>query len=165
MESPLLQRIVGAIVLVTLGVIFIPTLLDGSGYKAREAKHVEVKDRPTFPALVEKKFIPIPTPLNNRKPSQTKENVPDSKPKSKKANPEFALQVGAFDTEEKAIKLRDKLRDAEYTAFVHVQPKGKNSFTVRIGPELERSVLEKIKQEVNKAQKIDDAYIDNHPPK
>ena len=36
MEAPLQQRIVGAIVLVTLGVIFIPALLDGSGFKSRQ---------------------------------------------------------------------------------------------------------------------------------
>jgi DedD protein len=48
MEAPLQQRIVGAIVLVTLGVIFIPALLDGSGYKSRQARSIEIKDKPYF---------------------------------------------------------------------------------------------------------------------
>ena len=63
MEAPLQQRIVGAIVLVTLGVIFIPALLDGSGYKSRQVQDIEIKDKPAFPPLSQKKLKPIPTPL------------------------------------------------------------------------------------------------------
>ena len=55
MEAPLQQRIVGAIVLVTLGVIFIPALLDGSGYKARQAKDIVIREKPKFPPLSQKK--------------------------------------------------------------------------------------------------------------
>ena len=63
MEAPLQQRIVGAIVLVTLGVIFIPALLDGSGYKSRQVQDIKIREKPEFPPLAQKKLKPIATPL------------------------------------------------------------------------------------------------------
>ena len=66
MEVPLQQRIVGAIVLVTLGVIFIPALLDGSGYKTRQAKDIVIREKPAFPPLSQKKLEPVPTPLDSK---------------------------------------------------------------------------------------------------
>ena len=49
MEASLRQRIVGAIVLVTLGVIFIPAFLGGSGFKSRQFQDIEIKSKPEFP--------------------------------------------------------------------------------------------------------------------
>ena len=67
MEAPLKQRIVGAIVLVTLGVIFIPALLDGSGYKSRQVQDIEIKEKPDFPPLSSKRVEPIPNPIDDIK--------------------------------------------------------------------------------------------------
>jgi len=167
MEAPLQQRIVGAIVLVTLGVIFIPALLDGSGYKSRQVQDIEIKEKPEFPPLTQKKVKPISTPLQKNKKNQLKAQKADQKQTHKKPIKAFALQVGTFGSNENAEKMRDKMRKAGYTAFVHKstakgQAGGKASYKVRIGPELERSVLEKIKADVKKSQKID-SYIVNHP--
>ncbi|GMR01400.1 MAG: hypothetical protein BMS9Abin19_0779 [Gammaproteobacteria bacterium] len=163
MDAQLQQRIVGAIVLVTLGVIFIPALLDGSGYKSRQVQDVEVKEKPEFPPLTQKKVKPIPTPLQKNKKDQAKVQKTDPKQAHKKPVKTFALQVGTFGSNENAEKMRDKMRKAGYTTFVHKSTsKGKTSYKVRIGPELERSVLEKIKADVKKSQKID-GYIVNHP--
>ena len=163
MEAPLQQRIVGAIVLVTLGVIFIPALLDGSGYKSRQVQDIKIREKPEFPPLTQKKVKPIATPLEKIKKSQIEVLKSDSKNTHKKPVKSFALQVGTFAGNENAEKLRDKLRKAGYTTYVHkIQSKGKTSYKVRIGPELEYSVLEKIKTDVKKSHKID-AYIVNHP--
>lgn len=163
MESQLQQRIVGAIVLVTLGVIFIPALLDGSGYKSRQVQDIEIKEKPEFLPLSQKKVKPVPTPLAQNKKRQLDQQKTDTKQQQKKVIKSFALQVGTFGSNENAEKLRDKLRKAGYTAFVHKSSaKGKTSYKVRIGPELEHSVLEKIKEDIKKTQKID-GYIVNHP--
>lgn len=164
MEAPLKQRIVGAIVLVTLGVIFIPALLDGSGYKARQVQDIRVKEKPEFPPLSQKTVKHVATPLDKTKKQQVKEAKPESGKKQGKPVKAFALQVGTFDNNENAEKLRDRLRTAGYTTFVHKSEskKGKISYKVRIGPELEYSVLEKIMSDVKKSQKID-GYIVNHP--
>ncbi len=163
MEAPLQQRIVGAIVLVTLGVIFIPALLDGSGYKSRQVQDIEIKEKPEFPPLTQKKVKPIPTPLESNKKAQEKQQQADPKQAHKKPVKSFALQVGTFASNENAEKMRDQMRKAGYSAFVHKSTaKGKTSYKVRIGPELEHSVLQKIKADIKKTQKID-AYIVNHP--
>ena len=163
MEAPLQQRIVGAIVLVTLGVIFIPALLDGSGYRSRQVQDIEIKEKPEFPPLSQKKVEPIPTPLEQNKQEQTKVQKADDRQAHKKPIKTFALQVGTFGSNENAVKMRDQMREAGYTAFVQKSTsKGKTSYKVRIGPELERSVLEGIKTDVKKSHKID-SYIVNHP--
>lgn len=163
MEAPLQQRIVGAIVLVTLGVIFIPALLDGSGYKTRQVQDIEIKEKPEFPPLSQKKVKPITTPLEKIKKTQVEALKADPKQPHKKPIKSFALQVGTFDSNENAEKMRDELRKDGYTTYVHKQKsKGKTSYKVRIGPELEHSLLEKIKADVKKTHKID-GYIVNHP--
>lgn len=163
MEAPLQQRIVGAIVLVTLGVIFIPALLDGSGYRSRQVQDIEIKEKPEFPPLTQKKVQPMPTPLAINRQEQVKVQNADPGQPHKKPIKSFALQVGTFASNENAEKMRDQMREAGYTAFVHKSTsKGKTSYKVRVGPELERSVLEKIKSDLKKSRKID-AYIVNHP--
>jgi len=163
MEAHLQQRIVGAIVLVTMGVIFIPALLDGSGYRSRQAQDIKVKEKPEFPPLTQKEVQPIATPLETIKQNQAEARKSDAEDKQKKTIKSFALQVGTFDSNENAEKLRDELRKAGYTTFIHkTESSGKTSYKVRIGPELEYSVLEKIKTDIRKSHKID-AYIVNHP--
>jgi DedD protein len=163
MEAPLQQRIVGAIVLVTLGVIFIPALLDGSGYRSRQVQDIEIKEKPEFPPLTQKVVKPISTPLEINRQEQVKVQKADPVQAHKKPIRSFALQVGTFSRNENAEKMRDEMRAAGYTAFVHKSTsKGKTSYKVRVGPELERSVLEKIKSDLKKSRKID-AYIVNHP--
>ncbi|MFV9615412.1 MAG: SPOR domain-containing protein [Gammaproteobacteria bacterium] len=163
MEVQFQQRIVGAIVLVTLGVIFIPALLDGSGYKTRQVKDIKIKDKPEFPPLKQKKLKPIATPLATIKTQQDKALKSDPKKPHKKAIRSFALQVGTFASNKNAEKLRDTLRKAGYTAFIQKsQSRGKASYKVRVGPELEHSVVDKWKKDLRKSHKID-AYVVNHP--
>ncbi|MBE9563690.1 MAG: SPOR domain-containing protein [Proteobacteria bacterium] len=163
MEAPLQQRIVGAIVLVTLGVIFIPALLDGSGYKSRQVQDIEIKEKPEFPPLIQKKVKPIATPIDQIKKDQATALKADPKQPHKKPIKSFALQVGTFGSNDNAEKMRDKMRKLGYTAFVYKSvSKGKTSYKVRIGPELERSVLDNIKKNIKKSQKID-GYVVNHP--
>jgi len=163
METQLQQRVVGAIVLVTLGVIFIPALLDGSGYKFRQVQDIEIKDKPEFPPLTQKKLEAIPTPLEDIKIQQGKALQSDPKKPHKKVIKSFALQVGTFSSNENAEKFRNTLRKAGYAAFVKKsQSNGKAAYKVKLGPELERSVLDKWKKDLRESHKID-AYVVNHP--
>jgi len=162
-EAPLKQRIVGAIVLVTLGVIFIPALLDGSGYKSRQVQDIEIKEKPDFPPLSSKRVEPIPTPIDDIKQQQSKVLALDPKKPHKQPIRSFALQVGTFGSNDNAMKLQKQLHKAGYTTFIHKSvSKGKTSYKVRIGPELERSKLDKIKASIKKSHKID-GYVVNHP--
>lgn len=170
MDSPLLQRIVGAVVLVALGVIFIPILLDGSGYRLRHQHDIIFKPIPKFPPISQKQVARIPSPLQKmqqtiqHKPLQKKtaEKIPGQADRGTKSIHAFALQVGTFKDNENAEKLRDRLRKAGYVSFIipAVEKNSKN-YKVQIGPELEKSLLLKIKGKVKKKFGLD-GYVVNY---
>ncbi|MCK5263510.1 MAG: SPOR domain-containing protein [Gammaproteobacteria bacterium] len=161
MEKTFQQRLVGAIVLVALGVILVPALLDGSGYKSRHNRSVDIPVKPLLPTLKEVKIKPvvIATPLDIRKERVAQKKI-DNPPKPIES---WALQVGTFSKQENALTFRDDLKKQGYLAYSEMtESKGKKSYRVRIGPELEKAKLEKLKVKL-KAEKKIDGYILKHP--
>ncbi len=172
MEKSLQQRLIGAILLVALGVIFIPVLLDGSGFKSRHSRSIEMPPEPEYPPLSEIKLKPVEPAEVTKKPvkdklvivaSQTAKTKPEKKTELNKSLKAFALQVSTVKVKDNAYKLRDKLRKAGYTAYVETYHKGGQPvYRVRIGPELDRARLEKMKQRIKQEQGLD-GFIVNHP--
>lgn len=176
MEKSLQKRLVGAVVLVALGVIFIPALLDGSGYKSRHIRTVEIPPKPEFIKynaiskqaplskdlkLAAKPIVdkPLASPLEIRKKAIKLKKV--AKPPAQIQS--WALQIGTFSQKSNAIAFRDKQRKAGLKAYVEPgTSEGKTSYRVRIGPELEKSHIEKLKKRLKKEQSID-GFIVNHP--
>lgn len=159
MDKALQQRLIGAVALVALGVIFIPALLDGSGYKSRQEKTVKIPDKPSFPPLSQTSIEPVATPIDKRKAEIEK------KKKTEPAKPiqSWTLQVGTFGKESNANSIRDKLRKAGHPAYVEkTASDGKASYRVRVGPELDKTRLEKLKTRFKKELKID-GFIVRHP--
>jgi len=162
------QRLIGAILLVALGVIFIPVLLDGSGFKSRNSRSIEMPPEPEFPPLSEITLEPVVPTHVKQKPANTTVKKPESsKPKTKTALKQpgnaFALQVSTVTIKDNAYALRDKLRKDGYSAYVESSTKnGKTSYRVRIGPELDISKLKKMKATLSKEQGLD-GFIVNHP--
>ncbi len=75
----------------------------------------------------------------------------------------WALQLGSFSNESNAEVMRDKLRKKGYTSYVHeVKQSGKVIYRVRIGPELDRQQLEKIKAKLLKKEKMEGLIV-KHP--
>ena len=151
---------IGAILLVALGVIFIPVLLDGSGFKSRNSRSIEMPPEPKFPPVSEITLEPVV-------PTHVKQKSESSKPKTKTALKQpgnaFALQVSTVTIKDNAYALRDKLRKDGYSAYVESSTKnGKTSYRVRIGPELDISRLKKMKATLSKEQGLD-GFIVNHP--
>lgn len=149
-----------------LGVIFIPVLLDGSGYKSRQERTIEVPPAPEFPPV--QAFEPT-TKAPDLKTSSTPP-VAAARPESptSSAAPEqpvkaFALQVSTVTVKNNAYALRDKLRKKGYSAYVETRTGGgKTIYRVRIGPELDMNRLEKMKKTLSKEQGLD-GFIVNHP--
>jgi DedD protein len=155
-ETPLQQRLVGAIVLVALGVIFIPAILDGSGYKSRHARSIEIPERPVFPPLSQDRLEPIPTPLDAtfKKQSEQRTKKPEKTAKLKS----WMLQIGTFENKKNAEKYRDEMRKKGYTTQVFTDTsKGKTSYKVRIGPDLDKQRMQTLRDKLKK-QGID-GYI------
>ena len=158
------QRLLGAILLVALGVIFIPILLDGSGYRARHDRDIVLPPEPQFPPLTQ--VSPAPVVPTYQKPALAETPPapePPVEPRPVELQPAFTLQVATFTREENANALRDKLRRKGYTAYVDSSENNdKTSYRVRIGPELEMARLEQLKAKIRKEEKLD-GYIANYP--
>ncbi len=167
METSLQQRLIGAILLVALGVLFIPVLLDGSGFKSRNSRSVQMPPEPEFPPLSEIKLEPV-VPTHARQKAQSTAAAPSSSQAEARAalkppTNAFALQVSTVTVKDNAYALRDKLRKDGYTAYVETRTRnGKTSYRVRIGPELDKSKLKAMKSAVQKEYGLE-GFIVNHP--
>lgn len=161
MDKTLQQRLVGAVVLVALGVILLPALLDGDGYSSRHDRDIQIPAKPKFTIVEEEKLKPVvvATPMDARR--ETLEQARTSAPP--KPIQSWTLQVGTFSQEDNALSFRTSLRKQGYTAYLETsRSKGEKSYRVFIGPELEIAQLEKIKAKL-KAKKNIDALILRHP--
>lgn len=188
MDISLKQRLIGAVVLIGLGVIFIPMLLDGSGRSARVTLDVAIPPEPVFksrdalPPLPpaepvqetpEETAVPLPPPPPPRATEARATAVPQTaalepsppapKPEAATAQEAWVVQVGAFGEEPKALALRDRLRKAGFPAFVEpMRVEGKTVHRVRVGPELERAAAEKLQARLAKEERLD-GIVYSHP--
>lgn len=171
MNEQVKQRLVGAVVLISLAVIFIPMLLDGGNNSSMprygsnipaqpdfDFEPLEIPIQPIEPAPAERPRVidkVEPPVVAASKPAATKPLVskPVVAPKPAAAPPapvakgdpvSWIVQVGSFSQSANALGLRDKLRKNGFTAFVEkYRDKGKTSYRVRVGPELKRETAEK----------------------
>ena len=96
------QRLIGAIALVLLLVVFVPMLLDSEPRPARPPPAAAIPSKENAPAL------PPPAPAAPAKPAKSEAATPDSKTASPRLEG-FAVQVGAFRDEAKLRQAREKL--------------------------------------------------------
>jgi len=177
-EKALKQRLTGAVILVIAGVVFIPLLLDGAGHHARFSKDVdippepvikikswdEIKEIPAKPATPVKQSSAKQSLKSAEKPSaSTKKPVVSANKTTKPSIKAWALQLGSFSQQTNALVLRDQLRAKGYRAFMEKSVKqGKISYKVKVGPDLDRSKLEKVAAKLQKEEKITSLVI-THP--
>ena len=189
-EGRLKQRLVGAVVLVALAVIFIPMLLSGgremempvfgSNVPERSAEikniqHIEIENASAIPHSVNPKRIPIaagmPEPKivkeKNTKSivdtivALTKEEEKEKKPTVNKNV--WAVQVGSFANKSNALGLKDKLRKKKIHAFVErIIKNNKTVYRVRVGPEISRKKAEMLKVKLKKEFKLSGLIV-KHP--
>jgi DedD protein len=68
----------------------------------------------------------------------------DSQPTTSGPLGDWVVQMGSFSSEQNALRLRDRLREAKFVTQVEkVQINGKAHFRVRVGPYLERADAER----------------------
>ena len=183
------QRIIGAIVLVSLGVIFIPMLLNG-GPELKQT--ITESNIPDIPAQMEKKLPAVPTPkampeaqpvnaypVENRKEKTVAESAPvknassgetvtqkpkqfktASQPASNKINEAYTLQIASFSQKSNAFALRDKLRKARYKAYIESIDTDKGKiYRLRVGPYLKYRQISSIKSRIEKDFKLSKTVI------
>ena len=152
MDRKLRKRIIGAIVLAAFLVILVPEWLDGAGHKSRYSNDVEIPEKPEFKPIADY-MEPADSAVTINKRIKSEESSVHA----------WALQLGSFSKEANAEAMRDKLRAKGYASYVDVLKKpNKSTYRVRIGPELDKKRLEKIKTELSKKEKMKGMLV-HHP--
>lgn len=169
MDFRLKQRLVGAAVLVSLAVVFLPIVLDGPHGTATELDERPVPPKPSEflspaqpmaelgaidPQPEPRRRDSVPAPRSER-PSEASESRVPGGSASKKDLKAWAIQVGSFTSEKNAEKLQADLRAKGFPAFVE-QASGDGSvvYRVRVGPELLRKRVDAMRAEIEDSFKL-----------
>lgn len=186
MEQRVKQRLVGAVVLVALAVIFIPMLLTGPVEREPTDVPIEIPPKPmvgTPPGLpAQEAEAPEPVALTPSRPVETPSGpAPAEQPaepapvvaadepaaKSPTRTPSelasWAVQVGSFSDEANAMGLRDRLRKKGFPAYVDaIEGNGKTFYRVRVGPMVQRPEAETVQTRLAKEEQLKSLVVP-HP--
>ncbi len=169
------ERLIGALVLVTLVVLLVPAVLTGRAPVREAAPEPEsagleiVLDATPAPALEQP--VPEPELPAAPEPASTPAESP-AVPASLAAAPAavapagappaFAVQLGAFKTRDRADQWVSELREQGYSAFVfEYRAGGQILYRVRVGPESDRSRAQALADRLRKAGHT--AVVAPHP--
>ncbi|MEL0586879.1 MAG: SPOR domain-containing protein [Candidatus Thiodiazotropha sp. (ex. Lucinoma kazani)] len=181
LEERLKQRLLGGAVLVALIVVFVPMLIDDPvetqivsdhtipakpPIKERAAVQIvpQTKSEKSTPSKTTPRVEPKRVPASKTLPETTPQ--PQSKPKSKpksevpaakgKSSPTaWMIQVASLTNEQNAKKLVASLRKADLPAQMErVKLDGKQHYRVRVGPEVDHRLAEKMLAKIKKTFKL-----------
>jgi len=187
-EGHLKQRLVGAVVLIALAVIFIPMLLSGGremempvfgsnvperSEEINNIEHIDLDEvQKTPPHPINPKRIPIAKGLPEPKIVKEKDTssivdkiiaLTEETEKSPITKNVWAVQVGSFKKRGNALGLKEKLRKKNKHAFVErLMKEGKPVYRVRVGPETTRQKAEVLMEQLKKEFKLNGLIV-KHP--
>lgn len=173
------QRLVGAIVIVSLAVIFIPMLLNtednvnplliGSNIPEQPDHSVEIipltppqprpEQRPITVIPVDEQSAETTTEPETTQPAASETQA--SNQAATEASPDtnlsgWVVQLGSFAKKRNALELRDKARANGFAAFVEAYSTANGQrYRVRVGPELTVENANKVKQDIKNKMGID----------
>lgn len=145
------QRLIGAVALVILLVVFVPMLLDSEPRPSRPQPGIPARQgAPALPAPTPAPAPAIPAPGVAAKPpaaaAKVEPVVPSPAPEAKAPSPTlagFAVQVGAFRDEAKLKQARDKLAGASIPHYTErLESPGGPLTRLRAGPFATREAAE-----------------------
>lgn len=185
MDDGLKQRLVGALVLLALGVLFVPILF--------EPEHRRAVDRTTqLPPPPSLTPMQITEPVRNHdieavkpakemyqllpstqaEPDATAQVVVPTKAPETAQKPDravldgqgvpkaWAIQVASFNTEQRANVLRDQLLDEGYPAFTRTLDITKGQVSrVYVGPKINHDKAVQLKATLDKSLKVDTLVV------
>ena len=170
MDLRLKHRLVGAVVLIAVGVIFIPMLLDGPPPAPEPVTLERIPPAPGADHVPRRVDLELPPPVDAgtaAPPPASPSSAVSAVPADSADGPAGAwvIQIGSFSQAANARALRDRLRQEGYAAFDErlTGPDGKPTTRVRIGPELDRARLERQLATLHKDPEFAAALILRHP--
>lgn len=141
-----------------------PAFAESSSYQGKPASRVRVgpfADRSAAEAarLRIKQIKPaVPGSVVQLATDATADAAPTALPKNRAGG--FAVQLGAMKAVEDANKLRDRVKNAGYAAFVDkVDSNGATLWRVRVGPEVDRAAADKLKIALKDKLKLDGMIV------
>ena len=188
MDDGIKQRLIGAVVLVALMVIFVPMFFVDEDVEPVDIL-IEMPEKPPVPEFdISKPVKPseqaVDEPVDDSvgepaeeaaeksvekvveekaKPQlveQSLEELKDKKVDAQSLPVSWVLQVASFREQGNAEKLRDKLRKGGYKAYIKFRPDVEPKMVrVFVGPVLERKVIDKIKVSISKKFQLDGVVV------
>ena len=183
MDQKLKHRLTGAIILVSLAVIFIPVILEGPDNEWAPLSHsipepppLDYKARMNVPQPVEvplpvrpaRKVVPKPVD-DPAEPASRKPEVPTPEPESAARETTSAealsgwyVQVGSFSRELNATGLSKRLELSGYDARLQkTSTETGYAYRVMVGPSKSREVAEKLRDRLAKERQLKGIVINN----
>jgi len=156
-EEGLKRRLLGAGVLASLAVIFIPMLIEDQSAGDTALREIPVAPiRQSFASSMLKEEVirprlPRPVIVAEVDPKQTKKE-PKIVAKPRTGLNAWVVQVGSFSSRDNANKLIAKLRKAGFQTqdAERIEMRGKTLFRVRVGPVVEKNKAKKLLPKINK---------------
>lgn len=172
MDDGLKQRLIGAIVLLAIAVIFIPALFDRQTITPVD----RVSQIPPMPPIeIEPIVVAEPPKVLSPAPEPEEMFVPEaSKPEPEIIEPSplndngvprgWMLQVVSYKEEKKAINFRDKLIADGYRASYRKTKTSKGRrYRVYLGPKIDKRAILAIKKEIEEKYKLQSILLDITP--
>ncbi|MGD8483436.1 MAG: SPOR domain-containing protein [Thioalkalispiraceae bacterium] len=191
-ENRIKQRIIGAIVLVSLAVIFIPMILSGGREQSMplfgspvpskpdnitDIKVLEFENKPAPPeprkvirSPVDEHTraddLPVEAPVKETQHPQKNSALKTQKAPAvtqDEAAKAWAVQVGSFTQSSNALKLKEQLIKKGYPAFVEqLVMHNKTTYRVRVGPEVRRDDAIQLQKQIEQKMNIKGLVV-SHP--
>lgn len=127
------QRIIGAIVLIALAVIFLPIFLQES--KGPKVKVWQIPSKPNSPQVQQQ----VQTPAVELAPATQQQNLQAA----------WSLQFGTFSNQNNVQRLLNRLRNKNYSAYqIKSNNNNKIYYRVYVGPQLKKVRLQQQAQQI-----------------
>ena len=152
MDVKLKQRLIGAVILTALAIIILPLLLDGSEQE-RERIHSPMPKPPQIDldkitvSDVARKIEQMERASEARLPQELVdqtdyEEQPDFIFDKNNLPVNWSIQLGSFEYEENAVRLREKLRNRNYRTYIlHARTNEGGMYRVFVGPSSSKATL------------------------
>ncbi|MCF1428896.1 MAG: SPOR domain-containing protein [Shewanella sp.] len=161
MSSQFHNRLVGTIVVVALGVIFLPDILDGKKNRVQE----EFAEIPLRPHSGSPQFAPafeVVSPAESMATETT--DHADAEWSEAQTASGWALQLGSFHDPGNVQRLVEQLRKAGFNAYTLPRKPVDNSITkVYVGPDVSKAEIKKLMTEVEKLTKLKGSVVPFDP--
>lgn len=181
MDDGIKQRLIGAVFLVALMIIFLPMLFGDRNDEAVDIL-IEMPAKPVIPEFdiskplepnkqhsskqheVEKAGVEVIRPEvklgTKHQADKDRKELADKKVDANNLPVSWTLQVASFKNRSNAEKLRDKLRQGNYKAYIKFRPDVEpQMIRVFVGPVLEHKIINSIKASINTQYKLDGLVI------